>query len=107
MCLIQSLGKYSLNCYATKSQLQEYISGKFRDVLEQSNQEKWPIKIAARAVGLRAIDEENPTVKQINLDLSAENWVLNRSSHITADGHLIHPKWSSFMWMSHLMKRKK
>ena len=61
MCLMQSLGKYSLNCYATESQLQEYISGKFRDFLEQSNQEERPIKIAARAVGLQAIDEENPS----------------------------------------------
>ena len=39
MCLMQSLG------YATESQLQEYISGKFRDVLEQSNQEEWLIEI--------------------------------------------------------------
>ena len=39
MCLMQALEKYNLNCYATESQLQEYISEKLRDFFEQRNQE--------------------------------------------------------------------
>ena len=35
MCLMQSLGKYNLSCYATESQLQEYNSGKFREFMER------------------------------------------------------------------------
>lgn len=104
---MQSLGKYNLNCYATESQLQEYNSGKFRDFLQQSDQVEWPIKIAVKAVGLQAIDEDDPTVKEINLDPSTEMWVFNCSTHITADGNRIHPKNSPFIWMGHLVKSKK
>lgn len=109
MCLMQSLGKYNLSCYATESQLHEYNSGKFREFMERStsNEEEWPIKIAVKAVGLQEIDEDNPTVKEINLEPSSEVWVLNRSTHITADGSLIHPTRSPFIWMGNLIKSKK
>ena len=68
MCLMQSLGRYNLNCYATENQLQEYNSGKFREFLEQSSEVEWPIKIAVKAVGLQVIDKDSPTVKELNLD---------------------------------------
>ena len=107
MCLMQSLGRYNLNCYATENQLQEYNSGKFREFLEQSSEVEWPIKIAVKAVGLQVIDKDSPTVKELNLDSSYEIWVLNRSTHITVDGSLIHPKRSPFIWMGHFIRSKK
>lgn len=109
MCLMQSLGKYNLSCYATESQLQEYNSGKFREFMECSNisDDNWPIKIAVKAVGLQIIDEDNPTVEEINLDPSSEVWVFNHSTHIAVDGRLIHPRKSPFVWMGSWIKNKK
>ena len=109
MCLMQSLGKYNLSCYATESQLQEYNSGKFREFMERSNvsDDDFPIKIAVKVVGLQEINEDNPTVKEINLDPNSEVWVLNRSTHIAVDGSLIPPRKSPFVWMGSLIKNKK
>ena len=107
---MKSLGKYSLSCYATESQLQEYNSGKFRDFIEyySSGEEVvWPIKIAAKVVGLQEIDRDNLTVKEINLNPSTKVWVLNRSTHISVDGSLINPKKSPFIWMGDLIKSNK
>ena len=52
MCLMQSTGKYNINCYATESQLQEYVSGKFREFLAESREDDdFPVKLAVKAVG--------------------------------------------------------
>ena len=53
------------------------------------------------------ISSDSPTVKELNLDSSYEILVLNRSTHITVDGSLIHPKSSPFIWMGHFIRSKK
>ena len=52
MCLMQSMGKYNINCYALETQLQEYISRKFREFLAEPRDDDFPIKLAVKAVGL-------------------------------------------------------
>ena len=77
--------------------------------MERSNvsDDDFPIKIAVKVVGLQEINEDNPTVKEINLDPNSEVWVLNRSTHIAVDGSLIPPRKSPFVWMGSLIKNKK
>lgn len=108
MCLMQSLGKYNINCYASESQLQEYISGKFREFLaETRDDEDFPIKLAVKAIGLQLIDPHDPTVQEIDLKPEAKVWVLNESTHITERGTCIDPTKSPFIWMGGLRKATK
>ena len=108
MCLMQSLGKYNLSCYASETQLQEYTSGKFREFLARStDEEDWPIKLVVKAVGLQEIDPEDPTVQEIELKPQAKVWVLNQLTHITERGTCIDPKQSPFIWMGGLRKTAK
>ena len=61
MCLMQSLGKYILNCYASESQLQQYTSGKLREFMAQpTGEDEWAIKIAVKAVGLQEVNAAWP-----------------------------------------------
>ena len=104
MCLMQSLGKYNINCYASESQLQEYISGKFREFLaETRDDEDFPIKLAVKAVGLQLID---PTVQEIDLKPEAKVWVLNESTQ-SVEHALIPPKAHLYGWVDceKLLKR--
>ena len=87
MCLMQSLGKYNLNCYASESQLQEYTSGKFREFMAQpTGEDEWPIKIAVKAVGLQEVNANDSTVQEIELRSEVKVWVFNRLTHINEDG---------------------
>lgn len=108
MCLMQSMGKYNINCYASESQLQEYISGKFREFLaEPRDKDDFPIKLAVKAVGQQQIDSDDPTVQEIELKQEAKVWVLNQSTHITELGTCIRPTKSTFIWMGGLRKNAK
>ena len=51
--------EFHLYCHATETQLQEYLSVRYEIFLESSTEE-WPIKIAAKSVGLQTIDETDP-----------------------------------------------
>ena len=105
---MQSLGKYNINCYASESQLQEYISGKFREFLaETRDEEDFPIKLAVKPVGLQLIDPHDPTVQEIDLKPEAKVWVMNELTHITERGTCVDPTKSPFIWMGGLRKATK
>lgn len=55
---------------------------KYEEFLEDANPEEFPVKIAARSVGLQEIEEEDATVQEINLSTSARVWVLNESTQV-------------------------
>ena len=51
-----------------ESQLQEYTSGKFREFLKQLvGDEEWPVKVAAKEVGLQEVNAKISTVQELNL----------------------------------------
>ena len=97
MCLMQSLGKYNLNCYASEIQL---TSGKFREFMAQpTGEDEWPIKIVVKAVGLQEVNANDSTVQEIELHSDVKVWVFNCSTHINEDGKPFHPTNSSFIWI--------
>ena len=49
-------------CQATEPQIQEYLSGKYECFLADVGSQEYPVKIAAQAVGLQYIDEDDTTV---------------------------------------------
>ncbi len=100
---MQSLGKYNLSCYASESQLQEYTSGNFREVLARPREEdEWAIQLAVKAVGLQEIKEDDPTVEEMGLNPKAKVWVLNSSIDISEWGTPVHPANSPFIWLGKL-----
>lgn len=81
-CLEKSIRKYNLYCQATESQIQEYLMGKYEAFLTDANTQDYPVKIAAQAVGLQYIDEDDTTVEEIGINRDVQIWVLNESTQV-------------------------
>ncbi len=74
--LSRSLGKHTLYSFATETQIQEYLMGKYEDFLKKAEEMHWPIKIACKAVGLQCVSDEE--AESVDYETSEKVWVLNR-----------------------------
>lgn len=81
-CIQKSIRKYNLYCQATESQIQEYLSGKYEHFLADLDSQEYPVKIAAHAVGLQHIDEDDTTAEEIGINKDIKIWVLNESTQV-------------------------
>ncbi len=90
--------------FATETQIQEYLIGKYEDFLKKTEEMHWPIKIACKAFGLRCVSDEE--AESVDYETSEKVWVLNRDMHVSEDGELYNPKESPFIWLGAVRKTK-
>ena len=101
--LMDSLGKYNLSCYATQTQISEYLMFKYEEFLEkETDDEQFLTKLASKVTGLQEIAADGNDVKEIELDPTAKVWVLNDKVHININGQFIDTANSPFIWLGKL-----
>ena len=100
---MKSLGRYSLYCYTSAGQLQEYFDIKYKEFLDENPNR---VKTAASCVGLQNIQVEDKSIADLDFDEEdLKVWVLNPYMHTTADGTTLTMEESPFIWLGELMKR--
>ena len=77
--------------------------GKYEVFLKKEDRMEWPVKLAASVVGLQRQSPHD----QEEIGASDEDsavWVVNFSLHVRADGQVIHPRTSPYIWLGDFHK---
>lgn len=56
--------------------------GKYESFLANADPSNYPVKIAAQAVGLQSIAEDDVTAEEIGIPTDVQIWVLNESTQV-------------------------